>query len=151
MARQISDPRAISRADAEQLWQNKLESIPSVFARLIYVAGLKRDGVRYEEPDFTPLVSGPMANDIIRDSHVYWFGVWLSMDLRHKTEDLEPHLKTLVPANPGEPSLSSIPKAAFGEVFRELVPADASPAESELFLGTLSIVEKLVTHHLGLK
>ena len=130
----------LSRADGEILWRDKLEAIPSVFARLFYVAGLRNDEGLYREAGLESKVPTGMADEIIRDSHLLCFRGWLSMGLKGKTEDLRPYLASLSPrAKAGQGW-----EKAWAALFRNLIPSDASLTEITLFLNTASIVQRLV-------
>ncbi len=131
----------LSKSDGEIVWRSKLEAIPSVFARLFYVAGLRNREGAYREAGLESKVPIGIADDIIRDSHLICFRGWLSMGLQHKTEDLRPYLASLL--SPRAKSGQGWEKA-WADLFRDLIPSDASLTEIKLFLNTASIVQRLV-------
>ncbi|GAC1440613.1 MAG: hypothetical protein NVSMB58_37730 [Terriglobales bacterium] len=137
---------AISRTEVERMWTDRLDTIPSVFARLFYLSSLRQKNGMYAECAMSSLASGEIADEIIRRSHVLCFRIWLSMDLAQKTDDLEPYLRSLVPLGKQTEILAKSRPENFTAVFRELIPSDASLLEIRFFLVTVSIVQKLVKH-----
>ncbi len=133
------EPR--SKTDGEKLWNTKVDSIPSVFGRLFYVAGLRNREGQYGEPGLESRVSLAVADQIIRESHMFWFRAWLSMGIQEKAEDLKPYAGSLI-------GLTTRPGAGWGkawvDLFRDLIPSDASVKEIKHFLNTVSIVQKLL-------
>lgn len=86
----------ISKTEGEKLWINKVDSIPSVFGRLFYVAGLRNREGWYREPGLESRVSVTVGDQIIRESHMVLFREWLSMGIQEKTEDLKPYAGSLM-------------------------------------------------------
>lgn len=113
-------------------WSERVEQIPSLFARLTYFATLKETETG---PYFCPdLGCSPSAqDDIVRQVHLDTFSRFLALPLRRMADDLIPYLETFG---------GRVPRLT--DLGRDLIPSDAGLEAVVLFLGTIQILDSLL-------
>lgn len=129
--------RGMSSVKAAELLDQQLNEISSVFARLVFLASRRAPGGYYVNPELTHLTSRAVCQRLMREAHRRAFRSWLSLDLENKIQDMKHYLKVVHPRE----SLSDA-RETWEKLLRDLVPLNASPTESYLFLGTSSTVLK---------
>jgi hypothetical protein len=137
MLRQYS----LSVDDARGLWSRKIEEIPSLFARIVYMAGLRNVTGRYKDPELAAIVGSSVCHDVIKAAHSKAFSVWFSLNWTARTTDLKPYLVTL--GFRGSPARWPI---SWEQVCKDIVPCDASINDVQLFLGTVTAVIDMLSH-----
>lgn len=113
-------------------WAEKVEQIPSLFARLVYFATLKEtEAGSY----FCPELGCPslQQDQIVQQTHSETFLRFLALPLCQMAEDLVPYLETFG---------GRVPR--LGELARDLIPSDASLEAVVFFLGTIQILDSLL-------
>lgn len=124
---------------ASALWKRKLQQIPSVFARMVFLAGLKGRSGRYSDAELVNCTSRGLCNRIIRDSHSETFREWLGLDLRRKMADLKPYLECL-----GKEDSHSLLGISFRRVSHDLLPPSFTINEITMFTDTVQTVMRLL-------
>jgi hypothetical protein len=122
-----------------ELWSRKLEQIPSLFARLIFLSGLRARGGKYRDGELAKITSPRIADQIIRDAYCRTFRTWLALGIRAKVADLKPYLICTGAEDPH--SLLSI---SFSRLCRDLLPPKVSINELAMFSETVQTVLKLL-------
>jgi hypothetical protein len=134
-----------SQRPAEELWRRTLAQIPTVFGRLNYLASLRnRDSGCYEHHGLSLLFGPEESSDALQGSHTACFREWLCMDLEQQKADLGLYL-TGVPTERRTLLENWLRMAPY----RNLLPAAASAAEKDLFLGELETLLRLLSFERG--
>src|SRR5579862_5676355 len=117
-------------------WRRTLASLPTVLARLEYLASLRNANTgTYEHFGLAQRVGPEEADRLIHSAHSEVFQEWLCFDLRRQKQELEDYLSDLggekreIIAN----WLALRPAAAW-------IPADSRDVERRLFLSDLEIL-----------
>ncbi len=117
------------RENARQL-EEILDQIPSVFGQVICLAkGL-------------PLVSSTakkVPRSVVRELHGRLFRRWVRMELADKEADLLPYLATIT----GDVASLKCRKVMLN-LCRDVIPADATAAEMQLFVGSVETILRSV-------
>jgi hypothetical protein len=126
-------------ADAD-LWHHTLSQIPTVFGRLIYLAGL-RDPLsgEYEHHGLSLLFGAEGADNAIKSSHRKTFQDWLLLPLSAKLEDLLDYVH-----ESGKSSFDVQRTWTQTEVWRGFAPAGAGHAEKALYGSDMRNLLKLL-------
>ena len=135
----VKRPKHVGFHDAAELWADKLRSIPSLFARLVYMSRLRRQKCRYFEPELSTLCGRSICHQVIERAHLAGFRQWLAMGLRAKTADLKPYIATL-----GFRGSAVRKPQAWLQLARQVVPDSASAHERQLFSAAFEAVFRLL-------
>ena len=113
------------------LWRGTLDRIPTVFGRLVYLAGL-RDPVSggYTHPSLSQAHGPEEADRTLRRAHYQMFSEWLALGLEEQKGDLAGFL-----ADEGPGALRP----------RELIPPQARDVERQLYLADLETLLEIIT------
>jgi hypothetical protein len=124
---------------AGELWADKLRTIPSLFARLVYMSRLRRQKCRYFEPELSALCGRSTCHQVIAEAHLAAFRQWIAMGFRAKTADLKPYIATL-----GFRGSAVRKPQDWLQLARQIVPEDASALERQLFAAAFEAVFRLL-------
>jgi hypothetical protein len=91
----VESNRRLTFCEARELWEEKLHSIPSLFARLVYMSLLRGRTQRYFDPELSSLSGRAVCHQVIDAAHVATLRQWLAMSLRSKSMDLKPYIASL--------------------------------------------------------
>jgi hypothetical protein len=123
----------LPESPSAQYLSARLREIPSLFARLVFLADLGRPrshtrGLLYPTSD-----SLSVETDGISRLSSQLFREWLTLSTKNKTEDMKLYLASL--GHAGVPD-----RGEFLEFVRQIVPGDASLPEKDFFLGTVQFI-----------
>jgi hypothetical protein len=124
----------------QDLWSRTLSQIPTFFGRIAYLASLRDPNTgRYEHFGLAQVYSMGEADEALRTSHRQSFAEWLNFPLARQKDDVEEYLETV------EGDRKTVLQAwAALHSYRNLLPADASPAEEQLFVTDLELILELL-------
>ncbi|HEV8042368.1 MAG TPA: hypothetical protein VGP62_26060 [Bryobacteraceae bacterium] len=129
------DQRAVA-----DVWRHTLSQIPSVFGRLVYLAGLRNpNSARYEHHGLA-LVFGPdHATRALKKSHQHVFAEWLSFNLEQQLADLSLYLSDL-------PEEKKTVLQAWTKLkpYKNVLPSSAKPVERRLYLQEMETMIELL-------
>lgn len=135
----------MDRSAISDLWRNTLSQIPSVFGRLVYLAGLRQaNSGRYEHHGLALMFGGDDANRALKKSHTQTFAEWLSFDIELQKADLDLYLSGL-----REDKLTVIETWSRLTPYRNLIPTSAKPMEKRLYLADLKAILELLKNEYG--
>lgn len=78
-----------SEEQAIALWRQHVWAMPSTFARLVFLAGLRNPATgRYSHPQLNSLLAAEAADRAICETHREAFSEWLSLNLESQQLDL---------------------------------------------------------------
>src|SRR5260370_684539 len=130
----------LERTVASDQWRNTLSRIPSVFGRLVYLAGLPNSGTgRYEHQVLAPAFGGDEADCVLKRSHSSVFAEWLAFNIEQQKADLDGYLS----------ALDEDKRTAFETWFRlapylNAIPNWVTDVERRLYLADLIALTKLL-------
>jgi hypothetical protein len=134
-ANESYDQRAVA-----DVWRNTLSQIPSVFGRLVYLAGLRNPNSGHYDHHGLALVFGAdHANRALKKSHKQVFAEWLSFKLEHQLADLNLYLMDLP-----EDKKTVLQAWAKFKPYRNVLPSNAKPVERRLYLSELETMLELL-------
>jgi hypothetical protein len=125
--------------DVARLWDERINTIPTVFGRMVYMAQQRQAYGRYSDSEIAKMTSQATCERVIRDAHVRAFRVWLALSLEEKTADLKPYFQTLTFTGPPHEL-----RIRWDRLCRDLIPPRISSTEVNLFLGTAQTVLRFV-------
>jgi hypothetical protein len=134
-----SSAERVAAPEAQELWAAKLRTVPSVFARIVYMSRLCGRTRRYFESELASISSRAICHQVVQHAHLASFRMWLTLGLRAKIADLRPYLASL--GFRGSPVRDS---AVWIELARSVVPDTASDNERDVFVATLDTVIRLL-------
>jgi hypothetical protein len=138
--RASADSSQLSRGAAPDLWRNTLSQIPSLFGKLVYLAGLRNpNNGRYEHHGLTLLFGEDQANSALKKSHIRAFEEWLTFNLEQQKADLELYFSGLFEDR--HTVLKTWVKLA---PYRNLIPASAKKVERKLYVADLTAILALL-------
>ncbi len=121
---------------AQELWRRTLAAIPSIYARLVFLASLRDVNTgRYEHYGLAMIFGPEVAAEAIRRSHEETFLEWLALRLEQQKADLELYFSTL-PASRRTLVENWLRLAPY----RSIIPASASPAQRELYEANFAVL-----------
>ena len=129
--------QALPIEDVEALWQQRLNTIPTVFGRMVYMAQQRRLYGRYTDPDIEAWTTAAVCQRVIRDAHLRVFRAWLALDIGAKATDLKPYFQTITFVGPVHDL-----RLQWHQLCRDLIPPRVSATEVNLFLGTAQTLLK---------
>jgi hypothetical protein len=141
------DPKrgTLERGAIAEVWRNTLSQVPTLFGRLVYLAGLiDPNSGRYQHHGLAHYVGEDDADAALRQSHEDCFTTWIAYPLVRQRTDLEEYLSGI------EGDRKVVLRAWLQlERYRECVPASALQVEKELFLGDLETLLALLRNQFG--
>ena len=130
---------ALERTAAADLWKNTLSRIPSVFGRLIYLAGLRdANSGSYRHHGLAAVFGRDESTRALRESHEKTFADWLCLSLEQKNNDLSVYFDGLE-----EPKEEIVDHFRRSRSYRAHVPDSARRVEQRLFRRDLEILLEL--------
>jgi len=130
-----TEPDEPARAFVTDLWEKALAELPGVFARLVFLAGL-RDGTNGEYSHYgLELPLGRGAASVIRRSHENAFQEWLLLTLEEQHADFHRFLA----GAPGYRRQAFRDWSDFAR-FAFLVPDSAGEHERALFFAEMHVI-----------
>lgn len=126
-------------ADAD-LWRHTLSQIPTIFGRLIYLAGL-RDPLsgQYEHHGLSLIFGCDDADSAIKSSHRKAFQEWLCLSLSEQFDDLLDYIHQT-----GKSAAAVERTWTQTEIWRGFAPAGAAQAEKALYGSDMRNLLKLL-------
>ena len=135
----------LERGAASDLWRNTLAQIPAVFGRLVYLSSLREPNTgRYEHHGLSLVFGEEEADRALRSSHSQTFSEWLCFDLEQQKADLDLYLAALL-----DNRWVIVETWSRLAPYRNLIPASATRAETELYLGDFEALLKLLMNEYG--
>ena len=135
----------LERGSASDLWRHTLSQIPSVFARLVYLASLRNPNTGCYEHHGLALVFGEQESDqALRLSHDQAFVEWLNYGLEYQKADLNLYLSSLTT---DKKTLAATWQRL--APYRNFLPALAGEAERRLYLADLNALLGLLINEYG--
>ena len=132
-------PPQLSSDAIPEAFYDLLQS-PSIFGRLLLVAGLRFTATGRDNAGPSAPVHTPPSDDALRKLHLEIFVTWLSLPLERQKADISIYLNLRAG---GDRSAKSRQLVASAEAS---IPATAKPAERQLFLQNLKIVQMLFNY-----
>ena len=124
----------------QDVWARTLSQIPTALGRIAYLASLRDPNTgRYEHFGLAQLYSAEESDQALRESHGQAFAEWLNFSLADQKDDLENYLASL-----GKDRGTVLEAWTKLQSYRNLLPVDASAAESELFVTDLELILRLL-------
>jgi hypothetical protein len=121
---------------AQELWRRTLAGIPSIYARLAFLASLRDVNTgQYAHHGLAMIFGQREADEAIRCSHEETFLNWLALRLEQQKADLELYFSTL-PASKRTLVENWLRLAPY----RAVIPAWASPAQRELYESNFTVL-----------
>jgi len=134
-ANESLDQRAVA-----DVWRHTLSQIPSVFGRLVYLAGLRNPNSGHYEHHGLALVFGSEhANRALKKSHKQVFADWLTFNFEQQMADLNLYLMDLP-----EDKKTVLQAWTKLKTYRNVLPSNAKPVDKRLYLGELEILLDLL-------
>jgi hypothetical protein len=134
-ANESLDQRAV-----EDVWRNTLSQIPSVFGRLVYLAGLRNpNSGRYDHHGLALVFGADHANRALKKSHKQAFAEWLTFNLEHQMADLNLYLTDLP-----EDKKTVLQAWTKLKPYRNVLPSNARPVDRRLYLTELETMLDLL-------
>lgn len=128
--------------DGVQLWRERVEAIPSLFARLILCSQLRDTSGNYFDEMLAEFVSAAECSQAIAATHRTTFQAWLKLDLKRKIADLKPYLETCSADVLHLPNREQA--VEWTQFCRDLAPSETSAPEIQFFIGTVQTVLRLI-------
>jgi hypothetical protein len=122
------DTGATQRA-IDDLWRRTLDSVPTLYGRLVYLASLRNPNTsRYEHHGLAARFGDDVADRVLRSSHEEVFQEWLAAGLHKQKADLDCYLGSL------DDSRRLIVETWMRVCpYKSLAPASARAVENDLF------------------
>jgi len=139
------DDDVLDRRAVADVWRHTLSQIPTVFGRLVYLAGLRNpNSGRYEHHGLALVFNADDASRALKKSHKQVFADWLSFDLEQQLADLDLYLTDL--PEDKKTVLKAWTKFA---PYKGLIPSSARGVERKLYLGELQVMLGLLRRASG--
>ena len=120
----------LRRTHALRCWEQRLQQIESVFARLVFLSQLRDGSGRYVDQFLQRSFSARTCHYIVARAHVEVFREWLGLSARLKLRDLRKYNDAICRvAGPAT-------EAAWTNLCREVIPSGISITELNFFCGT---------------
>jgi hypothetical protein len=129
------DQRAVA-----DVWRHTLSQIPSVFGRLVYLAGLRNpNSARYEHHGLALVFGTEHATRALKKSHKQVFTEWLSFNLEQQLADLNLYLSDL-------PEEKKTVLQAWTKLkpYKNVLPSSAKAVERRLYLKEMETMIELL-------
>jgi hypothetical protein len=130
----------LPKSPAAHYLNARLREIPSLFARLVFLAELGQPqshtrSLLYPAADRVSVEA--VDADVITRLSSQLFREWLALSTKNKTEDMKHYLTSLGRARMPD-------QEEFLKFAMQLVPNDASLPEKDLFLGTVKFITEML-------
>lgn len=118
-------------------WREQIASIPSLFGRLLYFAGLRDHATgKYFCSELN--CASSEQDRIMREAHAETFYAFLALPLSRIAEDLIPYLETFDARSP-----------RLEDLVKDIIPPDAGLESVVLFVGTVEVILSLANRERG--
>jgi hypothetical protein len=136
---------ALDRGAVADVWRHTLSQIPSVFGRLVYLAGLRNpNSGRYEHHGLALVFNPDDASRALKKSHKQVFANWLGFNIEEQLADLELYISDL--PEDKQTVLRAWIKLA---PYKNLIPSSARAVERRLYLRELQVMLELLRRGSG--
>lgn len=140
-----SGTRGLERSATSDLWRRTLSQIPSIFGRLVYLAGLRNVNTgKYEHHGLALVFGEDEANRALKKSHAHTFQEWLAFNIEQQKADLSLYLSSLATDR-----RTILENWAQETPYRNLVPGSIRAAEKRLYLADLTAILELMKNEHG--
>jgi hypothetical protein len=127
------------------VWKNTLAHIPSVYGRLVYLAGLRdANSPVYRHHGLALMFGREVTSKVLETIHVKVFEEWLGFDLEQQKADLDLYISEFT-----EPKQTIVETWLRGTPYRTLPPLQAKPAERDLFRHDLEALLEIIKNDPG--
>ena len=138
-------PDYIERTASADLWRNTLQQIPTVFGRLVYLAGLRNSVTgKYEHHGLALVFGEDEARRAMRKSHSAAFAECLSYNLEQQKADLDLYLSGIAAEKP-----SIVKNWLNVKSYKTFVPTSATPVEKRLYAADIEALIALLRNEYG--
>lgn len=128
------------------LWRKRVASIPSLFGRLTYLAGLREsEGGPYKHPGLAFVLGDTATDEVIRTCHREVFAEWLALDLKGQYAALNLFLSSAEGHRRQVLATCAAPAARAW-----LIPEGTADHERQLYLADLQAILQLLAAEYGL-
>jgi hypothetical protein len=139
------DDEVLDRRAVADIWRHTLSQVPSVFGRLVYLAGLRNpNSGRYEHHGLALVFNADEASRALKKSHRIVFAEWLSFDIEQQLADLELYLSDL--PEDKRTVLRAWTKLA---PYKSLLPSSAKAVERRLYVREIQVMLELLRRASG--
>lgn len=129
-------PPQTPNRDRAELLESDIRGLPSVLEQIVELAQLRDFATgTYTHPAITDRSRAEEIHRMLRRLHESAFRLWLQMGLEAQKADFDVYLSSLGAAPAGV-----VQHWRESEIYRCLIPASASFAERELFVGDIEVV-----------
>ena len=118
----------LRRIHGLRLWEERLQRIDSVFARVVFVSQLRDAAGRYVDPFLLGVFTHRKCHQILADAHRHIFREWLGLSARVKLRDFQKYCDAIC-------TRSVAGETTWKSLCRELIPSGISIDELNLFAG----------------
>ncbi len=132
------------KSASDDVWRRTLRQIPTVYGRLVYLAQRRSpDSGLYEHHGLAKIFGEEEADTALRASHDGTFRQWLNLGIEEQKADLSLYFA-------GLPTSRKVLVENWMRLapYRSLIPFDASPADSGLFLTDIEILLRTIRNEL---
>jgi hypothetical protein len=134
-----------NRDAASNLWRNTLSRIPSIFGRLVYLAGLRNPNtLRYEHHGLALVYDADASHRALKRSHAQAFSEWLNFDLEQQKEDLDLYLSSLL-----EDKGTVLRAWDKLDYYKNILPSSIRGPERRLYLADLAALVATLRNEYG--
>lgn len=143
--KQARSSQFLERNPASDLWRHTLSQIPSVFGRMVYLAGLRNANTgRYEHQGLALVFGEAEADRALRTSHEQCFLEWRNYGLEQQKADLDLYLTSL-----DENRRNVVRTWAAVRPYQAYPPAAARGPERSQFLSDIEALLQLLRNEFG--
>ena len=126
----------LAKSASEDLFRHTLSRISTMYGRLAYFSSLRDSSTgSYRHHGLTATFGREDAANALRSGHELVFNEWINTALSDKYEDLTQYFASLEVTR--SEAISQLRQA---KAYRNCVPASASPAEKQAFVGDLEVL-----------
>lgn len=125
-----------------RLWEERLQAIDSVFARLVFLSQLRDPSGRYVDPFLLRVFAPRRCHQIVADAHRQVFREWLGLSARAKLSDFQRYCDAIC-------MRSAACETAWISLCRELIPSGISIDELNLFGGDAKRLAYIICRQQG--
>jgi hypothetical protein len=131
---------SLDRGALADVWRHTLSQIPSVFGRLVYLAGLRNpNSGRYDHHGLALIFGADEANRALKKSHKQVFAEWLSFNLEQQMADL-----TLYMSDLPEDKKTVLQAWTKLKAYKNVLPSNAKTVDRRLYLSELETMLELL-------
>ncbi|HXF25792.1 MAG TPA: hypothetical protein VN610_00890 [Bryobacteraceae bacterium] len=140
----VRSRHALHRTASEDLWENTLSQIQSVFGRLVYLSSLRNPNTgRYEHHGLSLVFSEEEASRALKAAHSQVFDQWVQSNLKEQKTDLDLYLS---PFNDKRNVLDTWLRLS---PYRNLLPSSVRGVERKVYLSDLETLLQLLRNEYG--